>query len=142
MSEAEESRTTLRDHFTWAKEQSLPPFAFEVLLRSGQSFYVKWIFRFHPHDDVITLRIWDLRALSPSDHTELLQRLNAVTDRSGYGDMKLLHPKIDQANLRVRFADITAIVEWHDRIWPVADNAGDEPPPMRIGFESGPRDLA
>lgn len=124
---------TVRQQLEWAQEQVLPPLSFEVVLRSGRSYFAKWIFRFTDEDELITIRIWDFRAMAETDQGDLLARMNEIRDRADYEDLERLHPKLDQANLHVRLDQIEALLEWHDRLWPVA-SPGEEPRPRRIGF--------
>jgi hypothetical protein len=125
--------TTIRDHLLWMKEQTLPPLCVEFVLRSGKSFYVKWLYRFDEEDEVITVRIWDLRALNQSDTAEMLAKMNATPERVEYERPESIHPKLDQANLRVKLSEIECIVEWHDRMWSLSE-IEEEPPMRRIGF--------
>jgi hypothetical protein len=44
--------------------------------------------------------------------------LNGIRDRQKLSDEGLLHPKLDWANVRLRYDDISYAIEWHDRNWP------------------------
>jgi hypothetical protein len=127
---------SIRDRLDWAKEQVLPPFSLELVLTSGRSYFIKWIFRFANDDESVTIRIWDLRAVNAADQQVLLKAMNEVRDRDDYDNVEKIHPNLDQGNLHVRIDAIEALVEWHDRIWPVAPEAQSDPQPRRIGFDS------
>jgi hypothetical protein len=71
------------------------------------------------------VRIWDLRALTSGDIQDLKQTLNGIRDRQTLVDEGLLHPKLDWANVHLRYDDISYAIEWHDRIWP-NDKVTDE----------------
>jgi hypothetical protein len=64
------------------------------------------------------VRIWDLRAMNPEDIQKLKQTLNGIHDRRKLLNEGLLHPKLDWANVHLRYDDISYAIEWHDRIWP------------------------
>ena len=108
--------------------KTFPPLLIEVLLKSGQSFYVKNAFSPNPELEMVGLRIWDLRAV---DVTTLPERLNDITDREDWEKFTEIDPAIDQANLWIRVTEIEGFVEWHERYWPVPDP--DEEPAL-LGF--------
>ena len=110
---------TIRDHLRRVKEQTIPPLGLELVLKSGQQYFVKWIFKFSDEDESVTVRVWDTRAFTEHDYAELLERISQVQDRSEYEKPALLHPKLDQGNLHVSVDSIACLVEWHDRLWPV-----------------------
>jgi hypothetical protein len=110
---------TIRDHLRRVKEQTVPPLGLELVLKSGQQYFVKWIFKFSDEDESITVRVWDTRAFTDLDYADLLERISEVQDRSEYEKPELLHPKLDQGNLHVAVDSIACLVEWHDRLWPV-----------------------
>ena len=62
-------------------------------------------------------RIWDLRALPEADVAALKQTLNGMRDREGLAPAEKVRPKLDWANVRVHYDDVSYCVEWHDRIW-------------------------
>ena len=63
-------------------------------------------------------RIWVLRALSEADVAALKQTLNGIREREELAPFEKVHPKLDWANVRVHYDDVSYCVEWHDRIWP------------------------
>lgn len=108
--------------------QIFPPLLVEVLLKSGQTYFVKNAFRPDPELDMVGLRVWDLRAV---DISSLPEKLNTIADRETWSDFASIDPALDQANLWVRAAEIEGFVEWHERYWPVARPDED---PSPIGF--------
>lgn len=109
---------SILDYLTWSIERTIPPLCLELVLKSGRSFWIAWVFRFGKDDPMITMRVWDMRAIGDDDETQLLSNMNALRDRNAPDYMKRLHPKLDQANLRIPPDSIECLVEWHDRIWP------------------------
>lgn len=110
---------TIRDHLRRVKEQVIPPLALQLVLKSGQQFFVKWIAKFSDEDESITVRIWDTRAFNENDYVQLLARLKEVKERADFDNVQALHPKLDQGNLHVCVDSIECLIEWHDRLWPV-----------------------
>lgn len=124
---------SVRQYLQWARGQTIPPFVLEVLLRSGRSFYVKDVFDIHEEEpDVITLRVWDLRALSETDKQRVMLKLNTLKARDSIKSAQELHPNIDEGNLRVRISEIEGLMEWHDRFWP---DPLEPERKLQIGFE-------
>jgi len=75
--------------------------------------------RNHPEETrTMCFRIWDLRALSEADVAELKQKLNNIRNREELSPAGKVHPKLDWANVRAHYEDVSYCVEWHDRIWP------------------------
>ena len=60
--------------------RTFPPLLVEVVLKSGQRYYVKNAFRPDPEFDMVGLRIWDLRA---ADIASLLRSLTPPLARIG-----------------------------------------------------------
>jgi hypothetical protein len=110
---------TLITYLGWLREQIIPPLCLELILRSGRSYWIAYIFRFEPEAPMITIRIWDMGAFTEADTQALMSTLHTVHDRTAPDYAAKLHRKLDQANLRVAPADIQAVIEWHDRMWPV-----------------------
>ena len=110
---------TLVTYLGWSQEQTMPPLCLELLLRSGRSYWIAYIFRFEPDAPMITMRIWDMRAFTDADTQALMSTLNTVHDRTAPDYAAKLHRKLDQATLRVAPGDIEALIEWHDRTWPL-----------------------
>jgi hypothetical protein len=122
---------SIRHYLELARGQTIPPLLLEVLLSSGRSFYIKSVFE--SDDDaaeLIPLRVWDLRALSEKDLSELAAKLDKFKGPEP-PDLEKLHPRLDQGNLWVRLSDIEAIMEWHDRFWPEPDESERR---IEIGF--------
>jgi hypothetical protein len=109
---------TLVTYLGWSKEQTIPPLCLELILRSGRSYWIAYIFRFEPDAPMITMRIWDMRAFTDADTQALMATLNAPHDRRAPDYAAKLHRKLEQANIRVAPGDIEALIEWHDRTWP------------------------
>ena len=115
------------EYITALEGQTFPPLLVEVLLKSGQTYYVKNAFPPDSKLDMIGLRIWDLRA---ADIASLRENMNAIA-RKDWSQFSEIDPALDQANLWVREDDIEGFIEWHERYWPVADTDRD---PRPIGF--------
>ena len=107
--------------------RTFPPLLVEVVLKSGQTYYVKNAFRPDPEFDMVGLRIWDLRA---ADIASLPEKLNATAGKD-WSQFAEIDSALDQANLWVRAADIEGFIEWHERYWPVTDTDQASRP---IGF--------
>ena len=112
------------DHVTdWIKlldcSMDLPPMCLELFLRNGQSYYVRAVVAKDDESESVVIRIWDTRLLGKEDMDEMMSRLNKLKQESDHTlEPDKIHPKLDQANLRVHLADIAYCVEWHDRFWP------------------------
>ena len=76
---------SLLDYLSWTVGETIPPLCLEIVLKSGRSFFVAHVFRFEADDPMITVRVWDTRAMDESDLAELLSNLNKVRDRSATG---------------------------------------------------------
>jgi hypothetical protein len=100
------------------KGQLTPPFCVELALRDGAHYNLHSVLTCDDDTSTMVVRIWDLRALNAEDVLTLKQTLNGVRDRQGLNDERLLHPKLDWANVHLHYDDILYAVEWHDRIWP------------------------
>jgi hypothetical protein len=112
---------SVREYLDRAKAQTIPPLVLELILRSGKSFYIKNVFAVDQKAEMVTLRVWDVRALTQADLDTVLRRLGAVQSRDELESIERLHPKLDQGNLWVLLAEIEAIVEWHSDLWPGVD---------------------
>lgn len=112
---------TVREYLNRAKDQTVPPLVLELFLRSGKSFYIKNVFPYDEHAEIVPLRVWDLRALAQADLDTVLRRLSAVQSRDQLDNIERLHPKLDEGNLWVLVSEIEAIVEWHSALWPAID---------------------
>lgn len=112
-------KVTIRDHLRRVKEQVIPPLGLQLVLKSGQQYFVKWIAKFSDEDESITVRLWDTRAFNDNDYAQLLARLKELKGRADFDDLKALHPKLDQGCLHVRVESIECLIEWHDCLWPV-----------------------
>lgn len=108
--------------------QTLPPLLLEVLLKSGRTFYIKNAFRPDSEQEMVVLRVWDLRA---TDVSSLPEKLNSVVDRDGWEDFEAIDGTLDQANLWVHIGEIEGFVEWHERFWPTAPAETARP---QVGF--------
>lgn len=117
------------DYLGWAREQTIPPLCLQLVLRSGTSFWLAYVFRFEPSDPMIIMRVWDMQTMDDSDMAQLKANLSRVHDRSASDYTQQLHPKLAQANLRVQPDSIECLVEWHDRIWPGDLIREDRQPP-------------
>ena len=95
-----------------------PPFCVELALKDGAHYNLHSVLTYDDDTRTMMVRIWDLRALNPGDVQELKQILNGIRDRRKLTDERLLHPKLDWANVHLRYDDISYAIEWHDRIWP------------------------
>jgi len=113
----------------WQINGMVPPFCVEVVLRDTTRYFLHSVLQRDEENGTGVVRIWDLRALSPSDLEELKGRLNLIKDRSALSPAEGVHPKLDWANLYLHTADVAYCVEWHDRLWPE-----DQRP--SIGFRS------
>ena len=107
----------------------IPPFCVELVLRDGSHHSLHSVVAFERDTRTLCARIWDTRAFGPKEVEELKQRLNSVHDRSELGHAEAVHPKLDWANIHLRFEDISYCIEWHDRLWP-------EDAKPRIGFSA------
>jgi hypothetical protein len=96
----------------------IPPFCVEIVLRDGRSYYLHSVIEFEKETQTLVARIWDLRAFTPKEIDELKLRVNEIRDRKDLSPAEAVHPKLDWANLRLHFDDVTYCVEWHDRLWP------------------------
>jgi hypothetical protein len=90
----------------------------EVVLRDGARYSLHSVLECDDETRTICFRIWDLRALSQADVAALKQALNDIRDREELSPAENLHPKLDWANVRVHYEDVSYCIEWHDRIWP------------------------
>jgi hypothetical protein len=127
-----DSSSTFRRFLDSARKFTYPPLVLEVVLKSGRSFYIKSILEHidtTPDDDIVHLRVWDLRTLSEYDLRGVTTRLNEIRIGDPF-EMQDLHPAIGQANLWVRLSEIEAILAWHDSFWPT--------PPI---FQAPPRSV-
>ena len=133
MTNKQSLKLTVRQYLLWSRGQTIPPFVLEVLLRSGRSFYVKDVFDIHEEDpDLITLRVWDMRALSKEDKEQVMKSINKLKARDSIKSAEQLHQNMDQGNLRVRISEIEGLMEWHDRFWPEVSEPERK---LQIGFE-------
>jgi hypothetical protein len=96
----------------------IPPFCVEVVLRDGTRYSLHSVLDCDEETHTICFRIWDLRALSEADVAKLKQKLNKIRSRKDLAPAEKLHRKLDWANVRAHYDDISYCVEWHDRIWP------------------------
>ena len=122
------------DYLRQAAGQTIPPFVLELILKSGISYYIKNVFDapYDPQAELIPIRVWDLRALSSDDSAKLLASINQL-NTADPPDIEALHPSLDQGNLWVRLDEVEAIMEWHDRFWPQADEPERRP---QLGFHT------
>lgn len=97
----------------------IPPFCVEVVLRDGARYNLHSVLDCDDETKTMCFRIWDLRALSEGDVAELKQKLNGIRDREKLSPAEKVHPKLDWANVRVHYEDVSYCIEWHDRIWPI-----------------------
>ena len=125
---------SVREYLDRAKAQTIPPLVLELILRSGKSFYIKNVFAVDQKAEMVTLRVWDVRALTQADLDTVLRRLGAVQSRDELESIERLHPKLDQGNLWVLLAEIEALVEWHSDLWPGVDRP--EARQVVVGFRS------
>ena len=119
------------DYLKGLEGQTFPPLLVEVLLKSGDRFFVKNVFNPNPELEMVGLRIWDLRAVEVSTLPEKLNTAN----REGWSDFATIDPDLDQANLWIRPTEIEGFVEWHERYWPVQE-PDEEPTRVRFYHES------
>jgi hypothetical protein len=96
----------------------IPPFCVEVVLKDGARYSLHSVLDCDEETRTMCFRIWDLRALSEADVAALKQTLNGIRDREELAPVEKVHPKLDWANVRVHYDDVSYCVEWHDRIWP------------------------
>ena len=113
---------SIREYLSRAQDQTIPPLVLELILRSGKAFYIKNVFAIDEQAELLPLRVWDVRALTPADLETVLRRLGAVQSRDELENIERLHPKLDQGNLWVQLSEIEAIVEWHSDLWPGVDH--------------------
>jgi len=97
----------------------VPPFCLEVVLRDGRSYPVHSLAYYDESSGDIVLRIWDLRALTPSDRTALMAKLNQTFSSEALADHQAIHPKLDWGILRTNADEIRYHVEWANRHWSV-----------------------
>lgn len=98
--------------------EMIPPFCVEVIMRDGARYSLHSVLEHNDETRTICFRIWDLRALSQADVSALKQKLNHIRERKQLAPAEKLHPKLDWANVRAHYDDVSYCVEWHDRIWP------------------------
>jgi hypothetical protein len=55
--------------------------------------------------------IWNLRALSEADVAALKQKLNDIREREELAPAERLHPKLDWANVRSHYDDVSYCLE-------------------------------
>jgi hypothetical protein len=96
----------------------IPPFCVEVVLKDGARYSLHSVLECDDETRTMCFRIWDLRALSEADVAELKQKLNNIRNREELSPAGKVHPKLDWANMRAHYEDVSYCVEWHDRIWP------------------------
>jgi hypothetical protein len=102
------------------KGEIIPPFCVELVLKDGTHYDLHSILEYDNETRTMCARIWDLRAFHPEEIEDLKQKLNGIRDRQKLSPAEAVHPKLDWANLRLHYEDVAYCVEWHDRIWPVA----------------------
>ena len=118
-----------------ARGQTIPPLLLEVVFRSGKSYFIKHVLDYFDSEGLFALQVWDLRALTPEEHPQLLEALSAHQKRDAWSGYKKFQPKLDEATLWLHVQDVEQLVEWHDRYWPTrTSEASDEPGP--IGFRN------
>jgi hypothetical protein len=105
-------------HKVMCRDDLIPPFCVEVVLRDGARYSLHSVLEFDDQTRSICFRIWDLRALSQADVSALKQKLNDIRERKELAPAERLHPKLDWANGHAHYDDVSYCVEWHDRIWP------------------------
>lgn len=96
----------------------IPPFCVEIVLTDGARYNLHSVLAFDDESQTFCARVWDLRAFDAGEIATLKQRINQVRTRSELAPAENLHPKLDWANLHVRYDKIAYCVEWHDRYWP------------------------
>ena len=96
----------------------IPPFCVEVVLKDGARYSLHSVLECDEETRTLCFRIWDLRALSEADVAALKQTLNSIRDREKLAPAEKVHPKLDWANVRAHYDDVSYCIEWHDRIWP------------------------
>lgn len=101
----------------------VPPFCIELVLKSGEHFFVHSGGFDEEESNDLTLKVWDMRAFGPNELDALRLKLNEVRDRSELSHPEKIHPKLDWAILRAHLSDVMYCVEWHDRLWPQEDRA-------------------
>jgi len=96
----------------------IPPLCVELVLRDGARYSLHSVLECDDDRRTLCFRIWDFRALSEADVAALKKKLNSIRDRKELAPAEHLHPKLDWANVRAHYDDLSYCVEWHDRIWP------------------------
>jgi hypothetical protein len=124
---SEYKKSHLDEWMKLIKKSIVPPLCVEIFLINYRSYFLNCVAYWEDDDPIAVLRIWDLREMTVDDIDTLKQKMNSVQDRKEYGKPIKIHKKLDWANLRVSKDYITYVIEWHDRLWPVAE----------IGFKSG-----
>ena len=109
------------------KDEIIPPFCCELVLKDGQKYYLHSIVNTDQEKRIFIMRIWDLRALSEHDIDKIKGKLNQMKHRDQLAEEQKIHPKIDWAILRVHLDNIMYTIEWHDRLWPKEERS-------KIGF--------
>jgi hypothetical protein len=100
-------------------EEQIPPYCVELVLRDRNRHFVACGYpKINKEADSITLRIWDMRAVS-DERAELLKKRINESIRSG----KVLTPEdpetgLDWANIRLEPGSLLYCIEWHQRFWP------------------------
>ena len=96
----------------------VPPFCAELVLRDGTRYFLHSVPTIDEETKSLVVRIWDLRAFSDKDISDLKATLNKVRNREDLHQEQNIHPKLDWANMRIHLSEIAYCVEWHDRLWP------------------------
>lgn len=102
------------------KDSVAPPLCVEVILMDGRSYFVNSVAE--ASGGIISLRIWDMRAMSERDVTDMLAKMNTMTRQRHY-DEKDFHDKLAWGTLWIPRTEIRYFLEWHDRIWPMEEVA-------------------
>lgn len=111
-------------HIAEATEKELiPPFVVEIVMRDHRSYFLQDVLQWDEESGTVTLRIWDLRALSDQDREVVKLKVSNPIDKKINGEGKNLHPHLNFANLRIAIKDIMYCIEWPDRMWPVGSEA-------------------
>ena len=84
---------SIREYLSRAQDQTIPPLVLESILRSGKAFYIKNVFAIDEQAEMLPLRVWDVRALTPAYLETVLRRLGAVQSRDELENIERLHPK-------------------------------------------------
>ena len=108
----------------------VPPFLLEIHFANGSQFFFHSLAFYEEEDDLVIAKVWDMRLIQGAEMTKLMNTMNETWGRDAYKDHEKIHPQLDWGLLSFKKSDLTALVEWADRYWPVELKERRE----RLGF--------